>query len=243
MARRAPAPVVSHFEARFAALGTRDRADGMKAYMKSDLRFHGVDSATVRMEARVYSNANAATHDTLVRDAAALFATDGFDLRSVALALLARNHDKLGVDDLPWLIELARTAACWAHVDFVVTQVIEPILTREPARDRASWLRRWANDPSFWIRRVALLGQLRALSHEGGDFTLFAELAAPMLPEREFFIRKAIGWVLRAVSKKRPALVRDFLLEHAPACSGVTWREATKYLPPAMKRAVERARA
>jgi hypothetical protein len=46
------------------------------------------------------------------------------------------------------------------------------------------------------------------------------------------------GWVLREVSEQRPALVRDFLLEHAGACSGATWREAIKYLPAAMSRAV-----
>ena len=33
-----------------------------------------------------------------------------------------------------------------------------------------------------------------------------------MIDEREFFIRKAIGWVLREVSKERPALTYAFLL-------------------------------
>jgi 3-methyladenine DNA glycosylase AlkD len=64
---------------------------------------------------------------------------------------------------------------------------------------------------------------------------LFAEIAAPMLEEKEFFIRKAIGWVLREVSKKRPALVFDFIREHGARASGLTRREAMKYLPPVMK--------
>ena len=84
------------------------------------------------------------------------------------------------------------------------------------------------------MRRTALLAQLRALRHGGGDFALFAEIAAPMLEEREFFIRKAIGWVLREVSKKRPELVRDFLAEHGARASGLTRREASKYLPAGM---------
>jgi len=56
-----------------------------------------------------------------------------------------------------------------------------------------------------------------------------------MLGEREFWIRKAIGWVLREVSKKRPALVRDFLLEHRERVSGLTLSEGAKYLPAAMR--------
>jgi 3-methyladenine DNA glycosylase AlkD len=46
-----------------------------------------------------------------------------------------------------------------------------------------------------------------------------------MLDEREFFIRKAIGWVLREVSKKRPALTYDFLLKHRDRVSRLSlWR-------------------
>jgi 3-methyladenine DNA glycosylase AlkD len=51
-----------------------------------------------------------------------------------------------------------------------------------------------------------------------------------MLEEREFFIRKAIGWVLRDTSKKRPELVYEWLLPRAVRASGVTVREAVKYL-------------
>ncbi len=51
-----------------------------------------------------------------------------------------------------------------------------------------------------------------------------------MLAEREFFIRKAIGWVLRETAKKRPVLVYEWLLPRAPAAAGVTLREAVRPL-------------
>jgi len=51
-----------------------------------------------------------------------------------------------------------------------------------------------------------------------------------MLEEREFFIRKAIGWVLREVAKKRPALVKRFVRRYGSRMSGLTLREATKNL-------------
>ena len=52
-----------------------------------------------------------------------------------------------------------------------------------------------------------------------------------MVQEGEFFIRKAIGWVLREVSKKRPALTYAFLSAHIDRVSGLTLREGAKYLP------------
>lgn len=236
-----PASVVRHFDRRFRELGTARRADGAKAYMKSALRFHGVDAAQLRAECAAFCNANPDLgHDQLIACATALFATDAFDLRSAAIALLERKLALLQAFDVAWLGELARAGACWAHVDFLATAVIDRLL--EHHGGVARWARAWARDDSFWVRRAALLCQLRPLRRGAGDFALFAEIAAPMLVEKEFFIRKAIGWVLREVGKKRPALVRDFLLPRASIASGVTWREATKYLPAAMQRELEKAR-
>jgi 3-methyladenine DNA glycosylase AlkD len=73
---------------------------------------------------------------------------------------------------------------------------------------------------------------------------LAAELRAAGTPDRatsekaylksdlEFFIRKAIGWVLRETAKKRPALVAAWLEPRIRQLSGVTLREALKPLPP-----------
>ncbi|MEA2447730.1 MAG: hypothetical protein QOK47_1367, partial [Actinomycetota bacterium] len=58
----------------------------------------------------------------------------------------------------------------------------------------------------------------------------FARNADLMLEEKEFFIRKAIGWVLREMSKRRPEEVRDWIEPRADRASGVTLREARKYL-------------
>ena len=44
--------------------------------------------------------------------------------------------------------------------------------------------------------------------------------------------RSAIGWVLRETSRKRPELVAGWLESRAARASGVTLREAVKYLPP-----------
>ena len=52
-----------------------------------------------------------------------------------------------------------------------------------------------------------------------------------MLGETEFFIRKAIGWVLRDVSHRRPGLTAAFARRHAASLSTVTWREARQVHP------------
>jgi 3-methyladenine DNA glycosylase AlkD len=92
-------------------------------------------------------------------------------------------------------------------------------------------LDRWAQDEDFWLRRSALLAQLVPLRRGEGDFARFGRYADATLGEREFFIRKAIGWVLRETGKKRPALVYAWLRPRADRASGVTVHEAVRYLP------------
>jgi 3-methyladenine DNA glycosylase AlkD len=227
---------------RFQAEGSRERAAAEKAYMKSALTFHGVGMAGVRGAAAALVKA----HPSLTREevralADAAYASDFFDVRSVAIAVMEKRVKLLQREDLPWIVGLVRKSACWAHVDWLATQVVEPLLQRtSPGLPEVE---AWAADEDFWVRRTALLSQLRALRSGGGDFALFARIAAPMLPEKEFFIRKAIGWVLREVSKKRPELVFQFLRAHPGKLSGLTFREASKHLPEEMKRELVRGKA
>ena len=125
--------------------------------------------------------------------------------------------------------DLLRRSHTWDHVDWLSTKVAGAIVERHPETKAA--LRRWAADDYFWVRRASLLALLDPLRAGRGDFELFAELASPMVGEREFFIRKAIGWVLREVSKKRPTLAYGFLRQHIDRVSGLTLREGAKYLP------------
>ena len=59
----------------------------------------------------------------------------------------------------------------------------------------------------------------------------FTRYAEPMLTETEFFIRKAIGWVLREISRRDPVWVAFWTEQHLSGMSGVTFREAIRRLP------------
>jgi 3-methyladenine DNA glycosylase AlkD len=170
----------------------------------------------------------------------ALWKTTNHEMRFAGIALLERHQAALEARDMPLLESLLRASRSWAYVDWLCTRVVAPLVEREPRLKRV--LARWARDPDFWIRRSALLSLLPALRRGDGDFALFERFAVPMLDESEFFIRKAIGWVLRDVSHRRPAVTAAFVRRHAARLSGVTWREAAKYIPAADRAAVEAAR-
>ena len=103
-------------------------------------------------------------------------------------------------------------------------------------------LDRWAAADDFWLRRAAMLALLVPLRQGRGDFERFGRYADAMLDEHEFFVRKAIGWVLRDTARKRPDLVYEWLLPRATRASTVTIREAVKPLSAAQRAAVLAAR-
>jgi 3-methyladenine DNA glycosylase AlkD len=217
------------FHARFREHADAASAKAQQAYMKTELQFHGVDAKMIRTTAAEFVRAHELDRGALRVVAEHLFATDWFDLRSAAIVVLDRRRKQLDRADFDWLIGLVRIARCWAHVDYLSTKVVGHLVgdpPSEPVRIRA-----WAVDAELWVRRTALLCQHDQLSGGGGDFALWTEIAVPMLPETSFWIRKALGWVLRAVSKKRPELTAGFLRAHGDACSGLTRREASKYVP------------
>jgi len=164
------------------------------------------------------------------------YATRKHDLRSAAVALLDRRRAVLEERDLPWLLDIVDASNTWAHVDWLAVAVIGDVVGRYPASLR--WLPKWAKQKNFWVRRTALLAQHDQLKRGGGDWPLFTRLADTMLEEKEFFIRKAIGWVLRETSKKRPKLVYEYLRPRRDRVSGLTLREGAKYLSDTQRRSL-----
>jgi 3-methyladenine DNA glycosylase AlkD len=215
-----------------AGQGTARRAQQEKRYLKSELELLGVTVPSIRREARAFvKNQPELDRRHLRALAEAAWATPVHELRAVVIAILERRREVLTAADATWLIQLVAASDTWAHVDWLAIEVIGALTARYGALDAA--LDRWARHESFWVRRAALLSFHDALRAGVGDFDHFARLAAPMLGEREFFIRKAIGWVLRSASLARPALVVAFVAEHAAELSGLTFREATRRLPAA----------
>jgi 3-methyladenine DNA glycosylase AlkD len=215
-------PLVRELEDRLRAVGDDARAAGAKAYLKSDLQFIGVAAAPLRAVAREFL----ADHPDLegeklvelVRD---LFGRPVFELRAVAVALLERRVRDVEVNALELVEDLLRQSETWALVDWLATKIAAPLVDRH-AESARPVLQRWSLDDDFWQRRASLLALLPALRAGGGEFDLFVTFAVPMLGEREFFIRKALGWVLREVGKKRPHLTSTFLAAHVDEVSSLT---------------------
>ncbi|MBX3144878.1 MAG: DNA alkylation repair protein [Trueperaceae bacterium] len=226
--------LVLELEAELRALATPERAEHEKRYLKSELvhlgaRVPDIDRLTRRLlKARVPRE-----HGVTVALAEALWERGVHELRMAAVDVLAERVDLLSPADLPLLERLLREARTWALVDGIAPYVVGPLLAVNPEIETV--VLRWADDPDFWLRRAALLTYLLPMRRGEAVHERFAAVADRLLEDREFFVRKAIGWVLRERSKKLPDEVFTWLAPRRARASGLTLREAGKYLSEAQR--------
>ncbi len=108
-------------------------------------------------------------------------------------------------------------------------------LVADPTRLDA--VARWTTDPSFWVRRAALVITLpwTRLNHpKAADIAIRERVlgwAATYVADPEWFIQKAVAWWLRDLSKHAPDRARAFLDAHGPAMKAFARKEAGQYLP------------
>lgn len=223
--------LAADIEQRLREAGNPERAVAERAYLKSSMEFAGVGLPGLRRIVRaVLPRRPTMARDGLVAVVTELWARPLFECRLAAAMLLGDHAEALIPADAALVERLIRQAGTWALVDELAPVVMGGLVERYP--ELTAVLDRWATDEDFWVRRAALLSLLRPLRRGEGDFDRFARYADMMLTEREFFIRKAIGWVLRDTGRRRPDLVAAWLEPRIGQVSGVTLREAVKPLPP-----------
>ena len=219
--------------ARWAAVELERRADPrrareMAAYMKTDEPFRGVPKPA---------------RDPLVRAMKTRFAPqDRSEYEAGVLALWRepwRESQYLALDfarlflplatlqSLPLWERLIREAAWWDRVDALASTLVGPLLLRHRPEVSGA-LEGWVRDPHLWLRRSALLAHLN--HKRATDWEQLGRHCLLLAGEREFFIRKAIGWVLRQYARTDPGAVLAFLDTHGPALSGLSRREAMRHL-------------
>lgn len=198
------------------------RAGAMAAYMKGKFAFLGIQTPARRQATLPLMRTFTGNPVDAARE---LWALPAREYQYVAVDLLRRQNKRLAAVDLPTLEALVQDKSWWDTVDGLAP-TIGAIVAREP--QQVSRMDALIGAPDFWLRRIALLHQLDW--KEKTDQARLFDYCLRCADEREFFIRKAIGWALRQYARTNPAAVRQFLETNREKLSGLSLREAAKHL-------------
>ncbi len=200
----------------------------MAAYMKTEMPFYGVQKAgrtpVIRAAKKQFPPHSQQEYEANVL---ALWALPHREEKHVALAYARAFKRYQVLVAMPLYERLIREGQWWDFVDDVASNLVGTVWLRErnvmgPRMDA------WILDEDIWIRRTAVIGQLK--HREKTDVERLLRYCRIGAPEKVFWMRKAIGWALREHSKRDPETVRAFLDEMGQALSGLSRREAAKYI-------------
>jgi len=209
--------------------GDAVRARGAQAYMKSAMPFRGVPAPAQRALYReIFAAHPLADAATWRATALALWRGARFREERYAAIELTGARAYRGFSSLHALAmyeEMIVNGAWWDYVDVIASHRVGPLLAAHPARV-ARLMRRWSRDANMWRRRTAILCQVTFKART--DLGLLYACIEPNLDDREFFIRKAIGWALRAYAWTDAAEIRRYVKVHEAELSPLSRREALK---------------
>jgi len=211
-----------------AAMANPDKAFFMRKYMKSEMPYRGVQTAEQR---KIFTAAlkqhpvqSMEEYEQVIRE---LWQAEYREERYGAY-FIAEKYAQFQIPEMLTLYrEMIITGAWWDYVDAIAAHIIGAMLLKYPQEIKPV-LYLWIEDEDLWIRRTAVLAQLTF--KEKTDWPMLEHFSVKCLKEESFWIRKAIGWALRQYSKTNQPAVRDFVDRYKGVMSGVTYREAKKYI-------------
>ena len=205
-----------------------EKAVAMAAYMKTDMPFYGVQkkgrTAVYRaMKAQFPVTDNA----TYRRYVSALWECPHREEKYLAIRIAEQNQQYVVADNLDLYRRLIVEGAWWDFVDGVAGHCVGMVFLREREITQPV-IESWIDDDVMWLRRTSLIAHLKHKADT--DYKLLFDHCLRRAAEKEFFIRKAIGWSLREYAKTSPDRVRSFVIENRDQLSGLSFREASKHL-------------
>jgi 3-methyladenine DNA glycosylase AlkD len=205
------------------------KAPNMQRYMKSEMPYRGVTTPELRRIQKVLIASHPidgwdAWHDT----ALLLWRTAEYrEERYAAIGVTGAKQygDYQTRRALPMYEEMIVAGAWWDYVDTIAGARLGNLIRRYP-----KWMkhrmRQWSTNSDMWKRRSSIICQLGFKADI--DLELLYACIEPNMADKEFFIRKAIGWALRQHAWTDPHEVVRYVTANADRLSGLSKREALK---------------
>lgn len=217
---------VNEIETIFSRNRNKKMAIPMEKYMRNQFPYLGIKTPARKKLLKDFFQASTILQKPLQHEfVLALWEKEEREYQYAALFYLEKIKKKLEISSIELLETLVTTKSWWDTVDTIAPKLVGHIAIRNP-EVITSKMDHWAISNNIWLRRSALLFQLKYKEQTNEELLL--QYIKQNAAEQEFFIRKAIGWALREYSKTNPQYVKK-IMETVPL-SSLSIREGSKYI-------------
>lgn len=200
-----------------------EKANGMAAYMKNRFDFLGIPQPLRKELSRPFLKAALLLDmPAILQLAEELWKKPEREYQYIAMELLYASRKKWDAASELFFLHLVTEKSWWDTVDFIASKLIG---TRFAGKKKPGIMNAWIGAENTWQNRTALLFQLNYKQNTDAEF-LFTAVRC-LLPKKEFFIQKAIGWSLRQYHRTAPDKVEEFV--ESAGITGLARKEALKH--------------
>lgn len=203
----------------------KENAVSMKKYLKDNFEFLGIKKPERSKLQKEYIKERSKDKNINTDIVKKLWEMDEREFQYLALDYLVKNKKKLNKENINLIEYLIVTKSWWDTVDIIATHLVGQMCQTHKELIE-EYIIKWSTSENMWLRRTAILFQLKY--KENVDTKLLTQIIHCNNLSKEFFINKAIGWMLREYSKTNPKWVKEFI--DTNELSRLSVREGSKYL-------------
>lgn len=204
-----------------------EKVEWMVNYMKGHFNFLGMNTKERRdITKRFYREYGLPDAENLFKVVSELWIQSHREYQYTAIELMRKCSKLIKLEDIDKIEELIITKSWWDSVDGLAAWVCGDYFKRFPGQVMPV-TQKWMQSGNMWLQRSVLLYQLSYKTNTNTE--LLAKWIKELTDHKDFFIRKAIGWILREYSKTNPDWVLQFVKEN-DSLSGLSKKEALKHL-------------
>lgn len=205
----------------------------MKKYMRDKFEFFGLKSPVRKTLAQECLKTKLAGPQEIRDLAKILWAKSQRELQYFMIDYLIKHFKVFGEEsaefkaNMDCVKHLLTTKSWWDSVDMLSFNIVGGLVQKHPMLGKRV-MENWINDDNMWLRRAAILHQLKYKKQT--DEEMLFRFCSARAHEKEFFIQKSIGWALRSYAFTNDSAVKKFLSKHKKDLSKLSFKEAAKHL-------------
>lgn len=197
----------------------------MQQYMKNKSAFLGIKTPMRRALTKQFLHNNGKPPlEYLLATVEHLYAQPYRELHYIAIEITGLFAKQFDTTHLYLLEYLITTHSWWDSVD-ATAKIVGAFFKKHPALQQPV-TRQWLDSGNMWLQRMSLIFQLGYKKDTDTDLLFYNILY--LAESKEFFIQKAIGWILREYARTDAIAVKQFVT--ATRLKPLSIREAMKHI-------------